>query len=164
MKTRGLIWAVVTLLVMALAGGLPALAGENRPAADGKAVWNYLQASGYTSWPLFPGKDKLYQGRHPHGAWLTTYVSPDALAAIQAKKGMLPNGALVVKENYSPEKKLAAVTVMYRVSGYDSEAGDWFWAKYAPDGKVLKEGKVKGCIQCHQAVISNDWIFTGPVK
>ncbi|RME36897.1 MAG: hypothetical protein D6794_07830, partial [Deltaproteobacteria bacterium] len=137
---------------------------SDRPAPEGKAVWAYLKDAGYTSWPLFPGKDKLYQGRHPHGAWLTTYVSPDALAAIQAKKGMLPNGALVVKENYSPEKKLAAVTVMYRVAGYDSEAGDWFWAKYAPDGKVLKEGKVKGCIQCHQAVISNDWIFTGPVK
>ncbi|TYO98216.1 cytochrome P460 [Geothermobacter ehrlichii] len=155
-------WCLVLVL---LAAAVAVAGGMDRPAADGKAVWRYIhQTEPYQQWPLFPGKEKLYKGRHPHGAFLTTYVSPDALAAIEAKKGMLPNGAFVVKENYTPEKKLAAVTVMYRVEGYDSEAGDWFWAKYAPDGKVLKEGKVKGCIQCHQAVISNDWIFTGPVK
>lgn len=156
------------LIVVLFAAGCVSLAfaGEvTKPAAEGRAVWDYItKADPYQQWPLFPGKDKLYTGRHPHGAFLTTYVSSDAEGAIAAKKGILPNGSFVVKENYSPEKKLAAVTVMYRVQGYDSEAGDWYWAKYAPDGKVLKDGKVQGCIQCHQAVINNDWIFTGPVK
>lgn len=45
-----------------------------------------------------------------------------------------------------------------------SLAGDWFWAKYTAAGKIEKEGKVSGCINCHSAVIDNDWIFTGPVK
>jgi len=145
---------------------LPVFAGEMElPAADGQAVYEYItKINPYTNWPLFPGKDKLYQGRHPHGAFLTTYVSEDALASIKAKQGNLPNGAMVIKENYSPEKKLAAITVMYRVSGYDAEAGDWFWAKYAADGSVQKEGKVNGCISCHKSVIMNDWVFTGPVK
>ncbi len=63
-----------------------------------------------------------------------------------------------------PDKTLGAVTVMYRVKGYDSDAGDWFWAKYKADGSIEKEGKVAGCIGCHTAAIGNDWIFTGPVK
>jgi len=166
MKKMQLVLGSLAVVAFVSSGMLSAFAGGmGQPAAEGKAVWDYIhQAEPYQQWPLFPGKDKLYKGRHPHGAFLTTYVSPNAKDAIAAKSGMLPNGAFVVKENYTPEKKLAAVTVMYRVKGYDAEAGDWYWAKYAPDGKVLKDGKVKGCIQCHQAVISNDWIFTGPVK
>jgi len=166
MKRTQVFFVVLAVVGLVAGGAMSAFAGGMaKPAAEGKAVWEYIhQADPYQQWPLFPGKGKLYKGRHPHGAFLTTYVSPDARDAIAARAGMLPNGAFVVKENYTPEKKLAAVTVMYRVKGYDAEAGDWYWAKYAPDGKVLKDGKVKGCIQCHQAVISNDWIFTGPVK
>ena len=69
-----------------------------------------------------------------------------------------------------PDKTLGAVTVMYRVNGYDPDAGDWFWAKYKADGSIAKAGKVAGCIGCigcigcHAAVINNVWIFTGPVK
>jgi hypothetical protein len=77
---------------------------------------------------------------------------------------MLPNGAIIVKENYMPDKKLDAVTVMYRVKGFDPEAGDWFWAKYTAKGAVEAAGKVAMCSGCHAAVIPNDWIFTGLVK
>jgi hypothetical protein len=34
----------------------------------------------------------------------------------------------------------------------------------APDGTILKEGKVGGCINCHTGVKANDWLFTGPIK
>jgi hypothetical protein len=50
------------------------------------------------------------------------------------------------------------------VLGYDPDAGDWFWAKHTADGTIAKKGKVAGCINCHTAVITNDWVFTGPVK
>ncbi len=139
--------------------------GGDKDMADGQTVYNYItKTSPYTEWPLWPDKGKLYKGQHPHGAYLTTYVSKKALKTITKKKGSFPNGSFIVKENYTPEKKLAAVTVMYRVKGYDANAGDWFWAKYAADGKIQKEGKVKGCINCHSAQIMNDWVFTGPVK
>lgn len=157
----------MAVLGAVLAGGLgTALAGEKGlPAADGKAVYEYItKTSPYQKWALFPGKDKLYEGKHPHGALLTTYVSADALKAINGKAGMLPNGAIIVKENYMPDKKLDAVTVMYRVKGFDPEAGDWFWAKYTAKGEVEAAGKVAMCSGCHTAVIPNDWIFTGPVK
>jgi len=136
---------------------------KDLPAADGKAVWTYITKAKYQSWPLWPGKGELYQGQHPHGAFLTTYVSKDAQKVIKKKKSVFGNGTFVIKENYSPEKKLAAVTVMYKVKGYNPEAGDWFWAKYGADGSIQKEGKVDGCINCHRDKIANDWVFTGSI-
>jgi hypothetical protein len=142
-----------------------AMSHKKAPIAKGDAVITFItETSPYQQWALWPGKGKLYKGQHPHGAFLTTYVSKNALAAIEAKTGSLPDGSMVVKENYSPDKKLAAITVMYKKKGYAPEDGDWFWLKYGPDGKIMKEGKVGGCIGCHKPVADNDWIFTGPIK
>lgn len=135
------------------------------PDTDGRTLIELITVTqDYRQWPLFPGKEVLYKGQHPHGAYLTTYVSPTVLAALQNKKDQLPDGSIIVKENYSPEKELAAVTVMYRRTGYNPEGGDWYWLKYAPDKTILAEGKVDGCINCHRAVQNNEWVFTGPVK
>jgi hypothetical protein len=136
-----------------------------KPQTDAGKVWQYISSlDNYTKWSLWPGTEKLYKGTQPHGAFLTTYVSEDALQSIKRKKGTLPNRSLVVKENYMPDKKLAAITVMYKVKGYNPEAGDWFWAKYKPDGTVEASGKVAGCIKCHSAKASNDWVFTSDIK
>ncbi len=157
--------AVVSLLFACAGGGLKSKSMSSMPAADGKAVIDYISNENpYQEWELWPGKGKLYKGQHPHGAFLTTYVSPGAAKALKNKSGKLPDGAMVVKENYTPEKKLAAVTVMYRKAGYDPAAGNYFWLKYAPDGTIQKSGKVKGCINCHKSVKANDWLFTGPIK
>ena len=135
------------------------------PAAKADSVIKYISdISPYQNWDLWPGKGKLYEGQHPHGAFLTTYVNESAAKALKNKAGELPPGAIVVKENYTPEKKLAAVTVMYKKAGYDPAAGNYYWLKYAPDGTVQKSGKVDGCINCHQSVKGNDWLFTGPIK
>lgn len=87
-----------------------------------------------------------------------------AFMAIAGKKGTLPNGSMIVKENYSADKKMAAITVMFKVQAYNPEGGDWFWAKYAPDGKIEAEGKVEMCISCHGQNKSNDYIMTGLLK
>jgi hypothetical protein len=113
---------------------------------------------------MWPGKTALYKGTEPHGVLLTTYVNGAALKAIEGKKGSLPVGAIVAKENYMPDKKLAAITVMYKVKGYNPQAGDWFWVKYLPDGKIEAEGKVDMCIGCHGSKKENDYVFTGPLK
>jgi hypothetical protein len=135
------------------------------PSPDGKTVHDYITVQNdYRQWPMFPGKTAQYPGQHPHGAFLTTYVSGITLEALENRAARLPDGAMLVKENYSPEKELAAVTVMYRRAGYNPAGGDWFWLKYAPSGEILAEGQVEGCINCHKAVADNDWIYTGPVK
>ncbi len=133
--------------------------------ANGKALWDYLKKENYAkNWKMWPGKEAFYPGQEPHGALLTTYVNKTAYMAIEGKKGQLPDGAIIVKENYTADKKLAALTVMYKVKGYNPQAGDWFWVKYLPDGKIAVEGKVDACIQCHGMQKTNDYITTAPLK
>ena len=137
----------------------------SRPTASGAALWDYLKAVNYAkSWRMWPGKTPFYPGAEPHGSLLVTYVNNQAYRAIEEKKGMFPDEAIVVKENYAPDQKLAALTVMYKVKGYDPEANDWFWATYQPDGKIQAEGKVEMCINCHGAKRDNDYIMTAPLK
>jgi len=131
----------------------------------GSNMWRHISKDEpYTKWELWPGTEKMYKGSQPHGAFLTTYVTKGARQAIEGKKGRFANGAIIVKENYKPDKTLAAITVMYKANGYNSEAGDWFWAKFQPDGTIDAEGKVASCIKCHSAKADNDWVYTGEIK
>ena len=128
---------------------------DSRPFED--RFWSYLQAQKYTNWAPVPGKSDGYsEGQSPHGAFLKMYLNRTAAGNPQE----LPNGSIIIKENYGPDKKtLMAVTVMYRTKGYNPAAGDWYWAKYNPDGTIAKmppekgsmkiAGKAKGCIICH---------------
>ncbi|HCZ11246.1 MAG TPA: hypothetical protein DHV16_03080 [Nitrospiraceae bacterium] len=117
----------------------------------------------YRAWELWPDKGRLYKGAAPHGALLTTFVNNAGYFSIKKKKGMA-DGSIIAKENYTADKKFVALSVMYKIKGYNPAGGDWFWVKYAPDGKVEAAGKVKGCIDCHAKMKDNDYIFTGKVK
>lgn len=116
----------------------------------------------YKKWVTWPGKGKMYKGKNPHGALLTTYVNDFAQKSIKKMKGMA-NNSIIVKENYAPDKKLMAVTVMYKVEGYNPDGGDWFWTKYSANFETLKSGKVKDCVNCHGTRKDNDYIFLNKV-
>jgi hypothetical protein len=141
-----------------------ALAGADLPEAEEESFLTYVTTTNpYQEWGMWPGKGKLYQGTEPHGALLTTYVNEIAEQAVmeQAQAEGMPEGSIIVKENYTPDKQLAAVTAMYKKKGYHPEAGDWFWIKYEPSGEVEASGKVDGCIQCHEKARGRDYTFTG---
>jgi hypothetical protein len=116
----------------------------------------------YRAWRLWPGKGRLYEGTEPHGVLLTTFVNDTARRSIRKMEGMR-DGSIIVNENYTEDKEFVALTVMYKVEGYNPGAGDWFWVRYAPDGKAEAAGKVEGCINCHGKVKDNDYIWTGKV-
>jgi len=140
-----------------------------QPDTTGAAMWAYLQEVGYQSnWQPWPGKGELYSGQEPHGMLLTTYLNDVAAGALTAQVGSMPEGAIVVKENYMPDSTLAAVTVMYKRSGYNPEHNDWFFTKHLPSGELDQtstgmpmEGRLAGCQNCHGGVSANDYIFTG---
>ncbi|MDH3263108.1 MAG: hypothetical protein OEM24_03835 [Paracoccaceae bacterium] len=117
-----------------------------------------------------------YPGTDPHGMMLETFYTR---ATVDGH-----TGALVVKRNYGPEGvsvdevigdpagHLGAVTIMFRrEAGYDDENGDWFWAKYLPDGSLdvapnglplagrVGKGADTGCIACHRGA-GDDLLFT----
>jgi len=143
----------------------------NTSKANGTALYKYItNESKYKEWQMWPGMTEFYPGNPPHGALLTTYVTDNAFSAIESRSGVLPDESIIVKENYMPNKTLVALTVMYKEAGYDSEHNDWFWARYSPNGTVLAEGKIKGCIDCHiqpKAKFGNqlnDYVFTSNLQ
>ncbi|SEP19402.1 hypothetical protein SAMN04490248_13521 [Salinihabitans flavidus] len=141
-------------------------------------LWAEMQEQGLV------GEDAIlalpYEGREPHGLMLETFYSTAQIAD--------HTGTLVVKRNYGPEgvtgdevlsdpaAHLGSVTVMYqRAPGYDDETGNWFYAKYLPDGTLdrnpkdmalaglVGKGADAGCIACHQGA-APDYLFTTDAK
>ena len=143
----------------------PTLEASGLPDTTGAAMLQYLTAQGYQeAWQLWPGKGELYEGTEPHGMLLTTYLNPAALEALNNKAGSMPDGAIIVKENYMPDGAYDAMTVMYKVPGYNPDHNDWFFTKIGADGAVQEEGRVEGCQACHSARRDNDYIYTGDLK
>lgn len=147
---------------------------EKKPAKEGglsaeqfqQQFWKYLQKgpAAYDEWAPLPGKKaELTVGKSPHGALVRTFANRLA----RSNPAKMPSGAILIKENYDDQRTLTAVTVMYRTSGYDAAAGDWFWIKYLPDGSVAKNdnglaiaGKVKSCSECHAGAKDDDFVFS----
>ena len=132
------------------------LAFAQMPSATSDGLWKYItKESPYSKWSFWPDHKGMQSGRAPHGPLHKVYVNDQALKSAH----VLPYGAIVVKENYGKDKKLKAITVMYKMKDANPAAGDWLWAKYSPSGKGAKFGKVTGCINCHSARADNDYIF-----
>lgn len=129
---------------------------------SGAGLWKNISAGkSYTGWKLLPGTEKMQKGGQPHGAFVSIYGNKTALDAFEMKKGTFADGSVIVKENFRPDKTLAAITVMQKSDGFNRDGGDWFWAKYKPDGTIDAEGKVQSCINCHHKAADKGWVFSG---
>ena len=159
MKSKITAFVVSMLTLCFLIMPITSFAGD-MPKAEGKALWDYMtKESPYQKWEHWPGLPGVYEGKPPHGAFLQVFANDAAMKAARAG-GVMPSGAIVVKENIGLDgKTVMAITPMYKLKGYNPEGGDWFWAKYKADGSIAKEGKVGGCIKCHEAVKDTNWIF-----
>ena len=148
--------AAATLLILATA------THAQMPAPDPDALWNYItRENPYPRWQSWPDHQGMRPGKAPHGSLHKVFVNEQALKSV---RWPLQSGAIEVKENYSPEKELLGLTVMYKVRGYNPDGGDWFWANYSPSGKVQKYGKPAGCIGCHGIKSYNDFVMVHEFK
>lgn len=139
-----------------------AVAFAQMPSPEPDAVWKYItKDSPYTKWSFWPDHQGMQPGRAPHGPLHKVYINDRALASTKAP---VQYGSIAVKENYGKDKQLKAITVMYKIADYNPDAGDWFWAKYSPDGKADKYGKPKGCVGCHGTRAKNDFILVHEFK
>lgn len=76
----------------------------------------------------------------------------------------MPNGAIIVKENFTADGTLDLVTVMFKADGFNPDNNDWFWAKVKANGEVDAAGQLQGCQACHGARRDNDFIWIGDLK
>jgi len=128
-------------------------------------LWKYLETVCYDQWSPAGDNGGFQESEAPHGALVKTYMN--RTAAGSPKK--LPVGSMIIKENYSPDEKLMAITLMYRLKDYNPEAGNWYWVKYdakgkvaemeTPKGKMAIAGKAMGCIECHSGADGDDFAF-----
>jgi mono/diheme cytochrome c family protein len=102
----------------------------------------------------------------PHGATVRIFVNDRALDAIARENfsGTLPPGSLIVKEGYggTPDAPgdLTAITLMYKVDGFNPDANDWFWAGLSADGSAINaEGAVEMCSACHGQDGNSDYLL-----
>ncbi len=115
----------------------------------------------YQDWAQFPGAQGTVVSAAPHGPMARIFINAQVEEALDSFAGQLPNEAIIVKENLgeSTSEKADALTIMWKVSGFDPENNDWFWANTTLDGEVNAEGKVEGCINCHGGARDNDFVF-----
>ena len=115
----------------------------------------------YQKWSVVPGTKKMMPGKGAHGKFITTYTNEIAQKAIDADADAMPDGALLVKDNFhtADDAKPWSAVIMKKIDG------KWFFGVFAP----LYEAKMAGfpeagtpaekaCMSCH-AKAPNDKVF-----
>ncbi len=113
-----------------------------------------------------------YQGTDPHGMMLETIYTDasinDHTGNLIIKRNYGPEGVTADEVLGSPQDHLGSVTIMFRRSeDFAPDSGNWFWAKYLPDGSLDQSpegtplaGMAQGCISCHASADGGDYVFT----
>jgi hypothetical protein len=121
----------------------------------------------YEAWSLFAeNEERMESASHAPGGmkmWVLAYRN-DIVAEAETQGTLpLPDGSIIVKENYPGEdaETPMALTVMAK------QDGEWFWLQSTPDGKVMvdPEGNpmagtdVPMCLTCHEGAEDNDFVY-----
>jgi hypothetical protein len=123
--------------------------------------------AGYTQWlklnaepiPPAPGGD-------PHNGTKNVYVNKtrEDIAPNGEQQFPYPDGSIVVKEAYRPNKDyVGLIAIMRKKAGVDPEHNDWEFIEYtrnAPDDEFNVIAKDGGCWVCHARVEDIDYVFT----
>lgn len=141
------------------------------PEAEGRAVLNYvLEDAPYTRWDTWPDDGctdfttRLPSGS-PHGDSVRIFTNDVARGAAGNFTGEMPEGSLILKENYNgpaddSNAELDALTIMYKAAGSNPDGGDWFWLQSSADGSIIEaEGALQTCTNCHAQSGNKDSIL-----
>ncbi len=185
-KWRRIVITLVPALLFALVLTVPAATAQTARSSNDVSFedqfWKYLVGNNYKNWsPGFTDSANFYKGDNPHGAYLKIYVNRTAAGNIDD----LAVGSVVILENYRKDQSLKTISVMYRTTGFNPDANDWYWIEYRPDGSVVSPsanaseqqsaihnvslttspkrmvmGKAANCIGCHQSAGGDDFVFS----
>ena len=105
-------------------------------------------------------------GGDPHNGTKNVYVNQerDTIAPDGEQQFPYPDGSIVVKEAFRPNKDyVGLIAIMRKVAGSDPDHNDWEFIEYtrnAPDDEfsVIASGRI--CWSCHARVEDIDYVFT----
>lgn len=126
----------------------------------------------------FPKGYVLYRTvAKPDGATVAKqYINNAGFAAVKAGKDKLPDGTIIMVENYSKKPGAAKDSIetdaLKGYEGMEARAGwdkgfpellmnhDWNYAVFAPDKSVRNEVNQAICLSCHIPAAGKDYVFT----
>ncbi|MFQ5591204.1 MAG: cytochrome P460 family protein [Phycisphaerae bacterium] len=155
-------FALAILLAVAGCPATPGAGGSAEDSPTGQELFTRItQDDPYQEWAQFPDREGTQPSVLPHGPMSRVFISREVESALTSFSGALPDGSIIVKENVgtSPDVTEAALTVMWKVQGFDPDNGDWFWANMTPEGEIVSEGRVAACAACHGGARENDFVF-----
>ena len=125
--------------------------------------WLYLKANNYKNWSAGPSAitDLSFADSDAHGSYVKLYMN--RTAAGNASK--LPDGSVIVLENFDQFKSLDSISVMYRSDSYNKKSKNWYWVEYKPDGSLVQQisknqsGVINSCIECHSGAGGGDMSY-----
>lgn len=168
------IWGIILIGTLAIVGCTnmppPENIGGSLSDPDGfgasvptgaKLVTRIMQDDPYQDWAQFPDHQGTFESVLPHGPMSQVFINNVVESALENFDGSLPDGSIIVKENIgtSPEVTEAALTVMWKVAGFEPNNNDWFWTNMTPNGEIVNEGNVASCTACHSGARENDFVF-----
>lgn len=166
----GLLAAVGLVALIGCPGATPTSPGDgsmtdgsttdDAPTAS-KLFTLITETDPYEEWAQFPGLEGTIESAPPHGPMARVFINASVESALEDFSGRLPEGSIIVKESSgeNAEEKANALAIMWKVSGFDPDNNDWFWANVTPEGVVTAEGRIAGCASCHSGAGDNDFIF-----
>ena len=133
------------------------------PSADTQALWT--KTSSYKTWPKFAENSTLKLSSSHMGNYVVTFHNDVVSSAIAGKTLPLPDGAIIVKENYAhaSDPMPMALTVMSK------QGGKWYWVEEMADGSAVVDDamgnplegySVAMCVGCHSTQSANDEVYT----
>lgn len=131
------------------------------PDTSAGAVRDWLEEARYRErweiWPLTP----LRPGAEPqHGALLTGYANPIAIDALERGLTPLPDGSILLVEDYASDTTLTSVSVMVRAGDAGAEDGGWGFVRLG-SAMEIDPGGATACASCH--VLDPDRVFGADV-
>lgn len=168
MKLSSILFFIGILSLSAGAANAQSGFGTSEDISYGNTLWNVLLEQKLVGEGAIMARP--YEGTQPHGQMLVTLETEIEVNG--------QRGELLVKRNYAgdnitmeavsnnPRAYLNSTTVMFRRDGYDPDNGNWFWAKYFPDGSYDTApngtplvGRAAGCIACHSMAEGDDMVY-----
>mgnify|MGYP006302660621 CR=1 FL=1 len=136
----------------------------SREEVSGEVLWQRItEGSDYHNYRYWPGHEGRNPGQAPHGPYHEIFINHHIFSALPIDDRTVPHGGIIVKENYTGEEVLNSLTVMAKVEGFAPDSGNWFWAKYGPDGEIQAQGTPGPCITCHAGMRDNDYVIVRPL-